>query len=153
MKWLQEENTRIPIRNNTKINSNMIFSFCKKNSSTLAKQLRFIWRRRHYRRRAAKFRLILGAQGLRVGRDLYRATPVVTRTGPRFFRSHPKDRPIQSPLTTHKWMWRIYSNPDLHRSKQLREISIRKACLKAYKFFSIFNCQCNICLSCEDTKY
>jgi hypothetical protein len=25
-------------------------------------------------------------------------------TGPRFFRSHPKNRPIQSPLTTHKGM-------------------------------------------------
>jgi hypothetical protein len=36
-------------------------------------------------------------------------------TGPRFFRSHPKDRPIQSPLTTHEdRMWRIYSNPDPH---------------------------------------
>jgi hypothetical protein len=37
-------------------------------------------------------------------------------TGPRFFRSRQKDRPIQSPLTTHKGMWRIYSNPDPHRS-------------------------------------
>jgi hypothetical protein len=35
-------------------------------------------------------------------------------TGPRFFRSHPKDRTIQLPLTTHKGMWRIYSNPDRH---------------------------------------
>jgi hypothetical protein len=35
-------------------------------------------------------------------------------TGPRFFRSHPNDRPIQSPLTTHEGMWRIYSNPDPH---------------------------------------
>ena len=34
--------------------------------------------------------------------------------GPRFFRSHPKDRPIQSPFTTHKGMWRTYSNPDPH---------------------------------------
>ena len=33
-------------------------------------------------------------------------------TGPRFFRSHPKDRPIQSPLMTHEGMWRIYSNLD-----------------------------------------
>jgi hypothetical protein len=33
-------------------------------------------------------------------------------TGPRFFRSHPKDRPIQSPLTTRMGMWGIYSNPD-----------------------------------------
>jgi hypothetical protein len=29
-------------------------------------------------------------------------------------RSHPKDRPIQSPLTTHEGMWRLYSNPDPH---------------------------------------
>jgi hypothetical protein len=35
-------------------------------------------------------------------------------TGPRFFWSHPKDRPIQSPLTTHEGMWRIYSNLDPH---------------------------------------
>jgi hypothetical protein len=32
--------------------------------------------------------------------------------GPRFFRSHRKDRPIQSPLTTHEGMWRIYFNSD-----------------------------------------
>jgi hypothetical protein len=31
-------------------------------------------------------------------------------TGPRFSWSHPKDRPIQSRFTTHKGMWRIYSN-------------------------------------------
>jgi hypothetical protein len=31
-----------------------------------------------------------------------------------FFRSHPKDRPIQSPFAIHKGMWRIYSNPDPH---------------------------------------
>jgi hypothetical protein len=34
--------------------------------------------------------------------------------GPRFTLSHPKDRPIQLPLTTHNGMWRIYSNPDPH---------------------------------------
>jgi hypothetical protein len=32
-------------------------------------------------------------------------------TGHRFFRSHPRDRPNQSPLTTHMG---IYSNPDPH---------------------------------------
>jgi hypothetical protein len=48
-----------------------------------------IWRHQHCRWRAAKFRPILGAQGLWARRDLYRATPTVT---PRFFRSHPKDR-------------------------------------------------------------
>jgi hypothetical protein len=36
-------------------------------------------------------------------------------TGPRFFWSHPKDCPIQSPLTTHEGMWRTYSNADPHR--------------------------------------
>jgi hypothetical protein len=33
----------------------------------------------HCRRRAAKFRPMLGAQGLWAGRDLFRATPAVTR--------------------------------------------------------------------------
>jgi hypothetical protein len=39
-------------------------------------------------------------------------------TGLRLFRSHPKDRSIQSPLMTHKGMWRIYSNRNLHGSVQ-----------------------------------
>jgi hypothetical protein len=34
-------------------------------------------------------------------------------TGPWFFRSHPKDRPIQWPLTTRMGMRKTYSNPDL----------------------------------------
>jgi hypothetical protein len=38
-----------------------------------------IWRRHHCRWRAAKFRPMLGTQGLWAGRDLYRATPAVTR--------------------------------------------------------------------------
>jgi hypothetical protein len=38
-----------------------------------------IWRRHHYRWRAAKFRPMHGAQGHWAGRDLYRATPTVTR--------------------------------------------------------------------------
>jgi hypothetical protein len=35
-------------------------------------------------------------------------------TGPQYFPSHPKDRPIQSPLTTHTGMWRTHSNLDPH---------------------------------------
>jgi hypothetical protein len=35
-------------------------------------------------------------------------------TGRQYFRSHPKDRPIQSPLTTHMGMWRIYFNTYPH---------------------------------------
>jgi hypothetical protein len=48
-------------------------------------------------------RPMLGAQGLWVGRDLYRATatPALIR-GLVFLRSYPKDRPIHSLLTTHK---------------------------------------------------
>jgi hypothetical protein len=36
--------------------------------------------------------------------------PHLLRHGARFFRSHPNDRPIQSPLTTHKGMCKTYSN-------------------------------------------
>jgi hypothetical protein len=36
-------------------------------------------RRHHYQWRAAQFRPMFGAQGLWAGRDLYRATPAVTR--------------------------------------------------------------------------
>jgi hypothetical protein len=43
------------------------------------KNISLIWRRHHCRWRAAKFRPMLGFQGLWVGRDLYRATPAVTR--------------------------------------------------------------------------
>jgi hypothetical protein len=57
------------------------------------KNFSLIWRRDHCRWRVAKFRPMLGAQGLWAGRDLYRATPTVTRDLS-FFRSHPKNRPI-----------------------------------------------------------
>ena len=43
------------------------------------KNFSLIWRRHHCRWRAAKFRPMLGAQGLWAGRDLYRVTPTVTR--------------------------------------------------------------------------
>jgi hypothetical protein len=77
------------------------------------KNFSLIWRRHHCRWRAAKFGPMLGAQGLSAGRDHYRATPAVTwDLG--FFRYHPNDRSIQSPLSTHEGMWRIYSNPDPH---------------------------------------
>jgi hypothetical protein len=43
------------------------------------KNISLVWRRHHYRWWAAKFRPMLGAQGLWAGRDLYRATLAVTR--------------------------------------------------------------------------
>jgi hypothetical protein len=39
-------------------------------------------------------------------------------TGPQFFRSHPKDRPIQSPLTTPMGLQKTHSNSDPHRAWQ-----------------------------------
>jgi hypothetical protein len=42
------------------------------------KNISLIWRHHHCRWRAARFRPMLGAQGLWAGRDLYRATPTVT---------------------------------------------------------------------------
>jgi hypothetical protein len=41
--------------------------------------------------------------------NLCHTIPTATRDIYRFFQSHPKDRPIQLPLTTRKGMWRIYS--------------------------------------------
>jgi hypothetical protein len=43
------------------------------------RNLSLIWRRHHYLWRAAKFRPMLGAQGLWAGTDLYHATPAVTQ--------------------------------------------------------------------------
>jgi hypothetical protein len=53
-------------------------------------------------------------------------------TGPRFFRSHPKDCPIQSPLTTYEGMWRIYSNPDPHGVRRLGEVHVYCTTLSGY---------------------
>jgi hypothetical protein len=41
----------------------------------------------------------------------------------RFIRSHLKDRPIQSPLTTHVGMWRTNSDPDPHGEITQRKTS------------------------------
>jgi hypothetical protein len=43
------------------------------------KNVSLIWRRYHYRWMFARFRPMLGAQGLWAKRDLYRATPTLTR--------------------------------------------------------------------------
>jgi hypothetical protein len=77
------------------------------------KNISLIWRRHHYRWRAAKCSPYARRSGP-LSREGSLSCHTCCDTGPRFFRSHPKDRPIQSPLTTHKGMWRIYSNPDPH---------------------------------------
>jgi hypothetical protein len=85
---------------------------------TFAKKSEGLWiiRRHHYRWRAAKFKPIRSALRA-LSREGSLSCHTCCDTGPRFFRFHPKDRPIQSPLTTHKGMWRIYSNPDPHGDK------------------------------------
>jgi hypothetical protein len=65
------------------------------------KNISFIWRRHHYRWRAAKCRPMFSAR-----ESL--SCHICCDTGPRFFRSHSKDHPTQSPLTTHKGVWKIY---------------------------------------------
>jgi hypothetical protein len=64
----------------------------------------FIWRRLHHRWRAVKFRPLLGAQDLWAGRNLYRATPAVTRSSG--FSGLIRRTALFSrlPLTTHKGM-------------------------------------------------
>jgi hypothetical protein len=78
----------------------------------LLKNISLIWRRHHCRWRAAKFRPMLGAQGLWAGRDLYRATPAVT-WGLGFSGLIRRTTPF-SRLLRHNGVWRIYSNPDPH---------------------------------------
>jgi hypothetical protein len=74
-----------------------------------------IWRSHHYRWRAAKYRSMLGAQGLWAGRDLYRAIPAVTRDLG-FSDLIRRTAPFSQLLKDYKDMWRIYSNPDPYGS-------------------------------------
>jgi hypothetical protein len=85
----------------------LLFNFPLKNIS-------LTWGRNHYRRRAAKFRSMLGTQGLWAQRDHYCATPAVAR-GLGFPISSGKTAPF-SRLLRHRGMWRIYLNPDPHGS-------------------------------------
>jgi hypothetical protein len=77
------------------------------------KTFSLLWRRNHCRWRAATClgRSMLGAHGLWAGRDLYRATSVVTRDLG-FFGLIPFSRLF----TTYKKIWKIYSNPRPHGS-------------------------------------
>jgi hypothetical protein len=73
-----------------------------------------IRRRHHCRWRAAKFWPMHGRRSGPLSREGSLSCHTCCDMGPRFFLFHPKDSPIQSPLTTHEGMWRIYSNPDSH---------------------------------------
>jgi hypothetical protein len=78
----------------------------------LLKNFSLIWRRHHCRWRATKFRPMLGAQGLWEGRDLYCATPAVTR-GLGFPVSSEGPPHLVASYDTHWDAW-IYSNPNPH---------------------------------------
>jgi hypothetical protein len=67
-----------------------------------------IWRRHNCRWRAAKFKPMLGAQGL-WARGIFLVSHLLWR-GTSVF----PDSPIQSPLSTRKGMLRTYSNLDPH---------------------------------------
>jgi hypothetical protein len=76
------------------------------------KYFSLIWRRHRYRWRAAKFRPMLDAQGIWAERDLYRATPAVTRDlgfSGLIWRTAPFSR-----LLRHTRGVEIYFNPDPH---------------------------------------
>jgi hypothetical protein len=81
------------------------------------KNISLIWRNHHCRWRAAKFRPMLGAQGHWAGRDIYRATPAVTRDlgFPGLIR---RTTPFCDSVASYdtQGMWRIYYNPDPHGS-------------------------------------
>jgi hypothetical protein len=92
------------------------------------------WRCHHCWWRALKFRPMLGAQGLWASMNIVLhllwhgalVFPVSSEGSPHLVASYntqkdvedlylnPHRFPIQSPLTTHKGMWRIYSNLDPH---------------------------------------
>jgi hypothetical protein len=69
-----------------------------------------IWRCHHYQWRTAKFRSMLGAQGHSAGRDLYRATPAVTRDLG-FSGLIRRTAPFSRLLRHTRGMLRTYSNP------------------------------------------
>jgi hypothetical protein len=101
------------------------------------KNFSLIWRRHHYRWRAAKFRPMLSAQEgifivphpLRHGASVF---PVSSEGPPQSVASYDKHGdvedlflpgssrvPYQSPFTTHKGIWRTYSNLDPHGSSPM----------------------------------
>ena len=76
----------------------------------------------------AKYKHMLGAEE-RFSREGCLSCHTYCDTEPRFFRSHPKDHPTQSPLTTRMGTRRTYSNPDPHGVIQLSKLFDRNKCL------------------------
>jgi hypothetical protein len=104
------------------------------------KNFSLIRRRHHYRWRAVKFRPMLGAQGFWAGEeDFYRATPAATRgLGFSGLIRTCRTAPIQSPFTTHKGVWKIYFNPDPHRSPFSPPLRHARGCWKPWSWETLW---------------
>jgi hypothetical protein len=89
------------------------------------KNFSLIWRRHHYRWRAANFGSMLGAQGHWAERDLYRTTPAVSRD---LGFTYLNRRTLPSSFTTYEGMWRIYSNLDPHGNPISRLLRHTRRC-------------------------
>jgi hypothetical protein len=63
-----------------------------------------------------------------LSRDGFLSCNTCCDMGSRFFLFPPKDRPIQSPFTTHMRMWRIYSYPDTYGSPLSRLLRRTNEC-------------------------
>jgi hypothetical protein len=88
------------------------------------KNFSLIWRCHHYWWKAVKFRPMLHS-----GPNwTFSSCHTCCDMGPRFFRSHLKDCPIQPPFMTHKGMWSIYSNSDPHFSTFSRLVRHTRGC-------------------------
>jgi hypothetical protein len=105
------------------------------------KNFSLIWRIHHCWWRAAKFRPMLGAQGIWAGGSL--SCHTCCSMGSWFFLSHLKESLIQSPLTTRMGMQRTYSKPDPHGAKLCVSVYVMVncvfVCLFVYSFTSNFS--------------
>jgi hypothetical protein len=113
----------------------------------LLKNISLIWRRHHYRWRAAKFRPMLSARGLWAGRDLYRATPAVTRglglsglirrTAP-FSRLLRHTRGCGGPILT-----RVLTGRELQRGSSTVSVQTKMVCDSlCYTYIYMYICNC-----------
>jgi hypothetical protein len=90
------------------------------------KNFSLTWRRHHCRWRVQNLGLCSALRAFKQGGIFI--VPHLLWHGAQFFRSYPKDRPIQSPLMTHKEMWRTYSHLDSHGSPFSRLLRHARGC-------------------------
>jgi hypothetical protein len=98
------------------------------------KNISLIWRRHHLQN------LGLCSALMPLNREGSLLCHTFCDIGSRFFRSHPKDRPIQSPLTILMGMRRIYSNTDPHGAQRIFwRHRIYSACKRIMKNIGLFH--------------